>query len=270
MEGIRALEGSRPVTSPNLAVCWASVAEAHRGLGDFRRALEAAANARREAEASNEPDGLLVAHALYTSAAIKHQSGRHREAREEWEKALAIRVSQLGRTHELVGATLSGIASTLLAEGRAAEAEPVALEAVQILDKGPKSLLIAALNNHAASLRAQHKLAEAEPVYRRAVEISESSFGREHPDHAKILANFAAYLFEANRPHAAAQLYEQSASILLASLGPAHPVTAEVHRSLAEVYRSMRWTARAKRLESSWREPGFTLVPGSLPVPQSR
>ncbi len=79
---------------------------------------------------------------------------------------------------------------TLSQQGRYAEAEPYAKEALRLGTEefGPNDPSTATfLNNLAELYRAQGRYAEAEPLYQRALAIWEKALGPEHPDVAGSL-----------------------------------------------------------------------------------
>ena len=85
----------------------------------------------------------------------------------------------------------------LYEQGRYAEAEPFAAEALRL---GEKELgsdhphTGAFLNNLASLYQAQGRYADAEPLQDRALAIFEKTFEPEHPDVATILENYAGLL----------------------------------------------------------------------------
>ena len=84
---------------------------------------------------------------------------------------------------------------TLYQQGRYAEAEPYAREAVRLRTQefGPNDPTTAAsINNLAVIYQAQGRYAEAEPLYQRSLAIKEKILGSEHPDVARGLNNLAA------------------------------------------------------------------------------
>ncbi len=87
--------------------------------------------------------------------------------------------------------------NTLYQQGRYAEADPYAKEALRL---GTEELgrndpaIVALLDNLADLHRAQGRYAEAEPLYKRSLEIKEKALGPEHPDVAASMEIYSTLL----------------------------------------------------------------------------
>ncbi len=82
-------------------------------------------------------------------------------------RTLAIDVQSFGKDHPNVARGLNNLATLLQATNRLAEAEPLMLRVVEIMEKsyGPNHPNVAtALNNLALLLKVTSRLAEAEPM----------------------------------------------------------------------------------------------------------
>ncbi len=119
-----------------------------------------------------------------------------------------------GQSSELMEAYDSFI--TLYQQGRYAEAEPYAKEALRLGTEefgsnDPSTATF--LNNLAELYRAQSRYAEAEPLYQRSLAIWEKALGPEHPDVAQSLENYASLLRETKREDKAEEMETRAKAI---------------------------------------------------------
>ena len=139
----------------------------------------------------------------------------------------------------------------LYAEGKYAEAIPLALRAVTITEKklGANHPDVAiGLNNLAELYRTQGHTGEAEVLYKRALSISEKALGPNHLNVASSLSNLA-LLYDAQGRYAEAEpLAKRSLSITEEALGPVHPTVANNLNNLAYVYHLQARFAEAEPL----------------------
>ena len=126
----------------------------------------------------------------------------------------------------------------LLHEGKYAEAEPLALQALKVSLKknGPDHPDTATSLNNLANLyytQAKHDLAE--PLYERALAIYEKALGPDHPDTATSLNNLALLYYTQAKHDLAEPLYERALAICEKALGPDHPNTIQFRENLAQM-----------------------------------
>ena len=76
------------------------------------------------------------------------------------------------------------------------------------------SLVARILDNLAAIYFEQQEFAKAEPLYRRAVAIQEETLGRDHPDLAASLSDYAILLKKTHRKKQGAQMETLARNIL--------------------------------------------------------
>ncbi len=130
--------------------------------------------------------------------------------------------------------------TALFGQGRYAEAEPFAVEALRLGEKkfGPADPTTATfLNNLATLYQAQGSYAEAVPLFGRSLAIDEKALGPEHPEFATSLDNLA-NLYRAQGRYAEAEpLYNRSLAIWEKALGPHHPniATSQIRQAGIEV-----------------------------------
>ena len=134
--------------------------------------------------------------------------------------------------------TLDGQVVRLFQEGKYAEAEPLALQAIEVSLKknGPDHPDTAtSLNNLAELYSTQGKYDLAEPLYKRALAIREKALGPDHPDTATDLNNLAELYRTQAKYDLAEPLYERALAIREKVLGPDHPNTIKSRESLAQM-----------------------------------
>jgi len=128
----------------------------------------------------------------------------------------------------------------LYAQGKYAEAIPIAEQALAIIEKSrgrdhPDTA--ASLNNLAALYQAEGAYEKAEPLYQRALAILEKALGPNDPNTASCLNNLAMLYHSKGDYPKAEPLYQRALAINEKALGPNHPGTATSVNNLAELYR---------------------------------
>ena len=150
---------------------------------------------------------------------------------------LATSLSYLGLLYEL--------------QGRYAEAEPILLQALDILQRqlGDDHPNVAtSLSNLAGLYELQGRHAEAEPLLLQALDISQRQLGDDHPNVAQSLNNLA-HLYQSQGRYAEAEpLYIQALDIWQRQLGDDHPDVAQNLNNLALLYQSQGRYAEAEPL----------------------
>ena len=104
----------------------------------------------------------------------------------------------LGGRGVTLGETLDEQVVRLLDEGKYAEAEPLALQAlaVSLKKNGPDHASTAtSVNNLGGLYITQGKYDLAEPLFKRALAIREKALGPDHPDTAMSLGNLASLYY---------------------------------------------------------------------------
>ena len=126
----------------------------------------------------------------------------------------------------------------LFQEGKYAEAEPLALQALEVSLKnnGPDHPRTATgLNNLASVYQTQGKYDLAEPLYKRALAIREKGLGPDHPRTAPGLNNLALLYETQDKYDLAEPLYNRAIAILDRALGESHPNTISLRKNLARM-----------------------------------
>jgi len=105
---------------------------------------------------------------------------------------------------------------SLYTEGKLAEAEPLFVQSLGIVEKelGPNDLAVAFLSNDLGMLYTSvGRLSEAEPAFQRALAITEKKLGPNHPTVAILLTNYAGMLRRAHRTAQADQMEARAKKI---------------------------------------------------------
>ncbi len=122
--------------------------------------------------------------------------------------------------------------------GRDAEAEPLYMRALAIMEKavGVDSVEIAPeLNNLAALYQRQLRYAEAEPLFKRALALSEKQLPANHPDIGRALNNLAT-CYEKQDRHAESEALTRRALTLYEKVaGPESPAVATLLNNLGQI-----------------------------------
>jgi tetratricopeptide (TPR) repeat protein len=154
------------------------------------------------------------------------------QARQLFERALAIFQAQLGPDHPDVARSLNNLGNALRVHGELAAARTHYERALVIFESrlGPDHPDVArALNNLGAVLGGLGELPAARDAHQRAQVIFESRFGPDHPDTAKNLDNLGLVLRRLDELGAAHDTHQRALAIRKARLGVDHP---DVARSL--------------------------------------
>ncbi len=169
----------------------ADVGEPDAALASAQRAL---AIAKGASLGDDDPETNVAV--VHVSMALQ-ASGRHKEAIDLLQEALATRKKLLGDRHWQTIATADNLARALANDGQAAEAES---------------------------------------MYRRWLAIAESALDAQNPELATIKANLGNLLFNEGRIDEATALLADAYARRVSRLGPAHPQTLTTARNLAVMY----------------------------------
>ncbi len=176
---------------------------------------------------------------------------RYAEAEPLYQRALSIRVQQLGPHHPDTAQSLNNLALLYQAQGKYEQAEPLYQRALAIREQqlGPQHPATAqSLNNLAALYQDQGKYEQAEPLYQRALAIREQQLGPQHPSTATSLNNLAGLYQDQGKYSQAEPLYQRALAIREQQLGPQHPSTATSLNNLAGLYQAQGKDEQAEPL----------------------
>ncbi len=201
-----------------------------RGLS-FRRAAEAAV-----AQAGNRPaDRAALATAV---GLVLDFQGKHAEAREQHERAIALQEEIYGPNHSRVALSLGNLANSLAEQGMYADARQryeraLAIQEATLGEHHPE--LAFTLNNLGNVVGYQGDNAAAIPYFERALAIWRPALAPNHPLVATCLNNLGTAYSELGRVDEARMYLQQSLDMLVAKFGSDHPAVAAVTGNLGEL-----------------------------------
>ncbi len=164
--------------------------------------------------------------------------GRYERASALLERALEVRLENLGEDHVLVAESLHNLAFLDQHTGETERAEERLRESLRIrakssgLDAGG---IAESINTLAITAYDRGLYAEAQALFSRVVDMRTRSLGEEHPDVVLARNNLATVLLEQGDYGAAEEVYRRSLEIRLASVGPMHKNVANSRNQLATV-----------------------------------
>jgi tetratricopeptide (TPR) repeat protein len=177
-------------------------------------------------------DPETTADLLTTAGVYLWWRAEHSEARQLFERALAILEARFGPDHPSVAATLNNLGNVLRGLGELRAARTHYQRALTTFEArlGPHHPDVArSLNNLAATLGALGELPAARDGHQRAQAILETQLGPDHPDTASNLDNLGLMLRRLGKLPAARDAHQRALAIREAQLGAEHP---DVTRSL--------------------------------------
>lgn len=184
-------------------------------------------------------------HPLYASSL--EALGRNARQRSDWAEAVnlyrqarSLRGEVQGKEHPAYAHSQLGLGEAERLRGNLDAAEPLLVEACDILRRA-KSLSVADAWQQLAELyHDRGDLARAEPLYRQAAERYRTVLGEEHPNHGVALNSLGQLYAEMGDLQQAEKLLQRALAIAEKSLGPAHHTCAVVLNGLA----ALRWRSR--------------------------
>jgi CHAT domain-containing protein/Flp pilus assembly protein TadD len=179
---------------------------------------------------------LLEAERLDREIVTLHGAGRHPEALQRTQRALAIRQEILGPRHPATTHSLINLASQLDALGDYATAryaydQALAIRRKVLGDRHPDTART--LNNLAHLLTMQGDYAAARPLHEQALIIRKEALGEQHPEYAQSVNNLGHLLTMQGDYAAALPLLEQALAIIRGARGEQHPDYATALNNLA-------------------------------------
>jgi tetratricopeptide (TPR) repeat protein len=165
-------------------------------------------------ETAKEPDTIMLGKTLNDLATLYLYQKNLKGAEDAYRKAITH--AEKSDDLEFKTLSLSNLAVALLAQGKAAEAEPLAKQAVTLRESNSGAnhpglaLVLNTLGNCQAS---QGKLADSEPVLKRAIEIQRTSFPATHPHLLVFLKDYSRILKAQKKTTQAEQVDQEIATI---------------------------------------------------------
>ncbi len=172
--------------------------------------------------------------AWHTLAEAHHRAGQHAQAREAWERCLALRRASLEADHPEIAAALDGLGLTERRLGRprqAAAAHRAALETHRSRLGPAHPAVAASLHGLAQALHRQGDFQGARSRLREALEVSLRAQGPDHPDVWVTRFELGRMDVDCGDTDGFAAM-EAARAHLRATLGPAHPTVQAMDRWL--------------------------------------
>jgi serine/threonine-protein kinase len=196
-------------------------------------------------------DDLLRANAFNSQGLILTVQGRYEEARQAYERALALREKVLGPDHPMVTPSLNNIGNVLEEMGRYEEARRMHERVLAIREKvlGPQHPdMASALGNLGNVLTSLGRYEEALQRHERALAVREQALGAEHPLIANTLNNLGDTLRALGRYEESRRMHERALALQEKALSADHPRTAGTLFSLGSVLEELGRYEQARRL----------------------
>lgn len=155
------------------------------------------------------------------------------------------------RVARRLGCALVQFGEVLSQKGRYREAEPILLEAIDVLEHGfdrDHPEVATALNNLAVCYKYLARFPEAGALYQRALTILEGALGPNHPEVASIYHNLGGLEHAAGNWARGEPFARKSVRIRRRALGPSHPDVAADLTALAALLDRQKKYAEAERL----------------------
>ncbi|MCA9655383.1 MAG: serine/threonine protein kinase [Myxococcales bacterium] len=209
----------------------------------------------RHAEAAferSDPENALRGRYHAALGSLHFQRFELDQARDNYEKAIAIERAALGEDHERVASLLAYLGAVQEQAGQSEDAVASFERAIEIHRRalGPDHPELAAqYNNYAVVLVGRGDLAGAQAQLEQALEIYRKSMG-EHPGTALFLDNLGGLLMVRGEYERGRQLIEEGLAMRQKTLGPDHPQVANSLSNLGNAYeRAGDWGAAKRSYE---------------------
>ncbi len=201
-----------------------AMGQAYNGLGEYPKARSLLQKAVADAESSGGGEGLIKARVAL--GFNYYMDGEYVPASAVYREALSEAETLYGNKHELVAASIRGLADSIFELDQPAEAERLYQRALSIE-------LELHGERHADTARTLHDLGillyyqglypEAERLYRRSLAIYRALYGENHPSVAQGLNDLAVLLYDSGEFEAAIQTYKEAVPIYHKVYGEQHP-----------------------------------------------
>ncbi|XP_068687776.1 uncharacterized protein [Montipora foliosa] len=188
--------------------------------------------------------------AVYDELGNVHYSmGEFQEAKEYYERALAIRIEKLGSQHIDVTSSYNNIATVLHNQGDLQQAKEYLERALAIRIEKLESRHInvaSSYNNIATVLRDQGDLQQAKEYLDRSLAIRIEKLGSQHIDVATSYNNIATLLYDEGDLQQAKEYLERALAIRIEKLGSQHIDVASSYNNIAIVLHAQGDLKQAK------------------------
>ena len=221
--GVNEIRGSladEPAVRGNLM---RAMGQAYNGLGLYPRANAILLQAVADAEKGGDKEALIKARIAL--GFNQYMNGDYEKASASYRQSLSEAEALHGEPHDLVAASMRGLADSIFELDQAAKAERLYRQALAI-ERGLHG------EQHADTARTLHDLGillyyqarydEAEKLYRQSLSTYRSLYGEQHAAVAQGLNDLAVLLYDTGRFEAAIQSYEEAVSIYRKVYGAQH------------------------------------------------
>jgi tetratricopeptide (TPR) repeat protein len=181
-----------------------------------------------------DPD---VAQAIANRGSIAYVKHRYREARADYEEAVAIQQRASSEPSKEMAILLNNLAFAFLRTGEIDRGLAYSRRSIAMLESTTGSsdpLLISTLANTANLFLIAHRPFDAEPLFDRALAMARSTLGEEHPVTAGVMSAYATLLKGNHRKQEGAVLESRAREIRLRLLHSAARETVDV-RELSRI-----------------------------------
>ncbi|HEV8449489.1 MAG TPA: serine/threonine-protein kinase [Gemmatimonadaceae bacterium] len=230
------------------------MSESYQNLGLYPPAEQLAERAVATLRARHAPADSAFAAALIAHGMALHYIDRTRDARVEYDSALAIRRRLGDTTSAVVAQTLALEGSTFQDDGADSTARRLYSRAIGLRrasgggEVTTDTVLAFTLNNLGVLLRRKGDLNGADTAYREALAIREATLGPDHFETLRTLNNLALVSGARGNLAVAESLLIVAADGWKRVVGADHPATAFALNNLGSVYMRMNQPAKALRL----------------------
>ena len=210
-----------PVVRSNLM---RAMGQAYNGLGQYPKARSLLHKAVADAESGGGGEALIKARIAL--GFNQYMDGEYEPASSVYRQALHEAEALYGNKHDLVAASLRGVADSIFELDQPGEAERLYRRALAIeleLHGERHADTARTLHDLGILLYYQRNYAEAERLYRRSLATYRSLYGEDHPSVAQGLIDLAVLQYDTGNFGAAIQTYQVAVPISQKVYGEEHP-----------------------------------------------
>ncbi len=196
-------------------------------------------------------DDRIRAIALNSFGGVLSEMGRYEEARQAYERVLALREKVVGPEHLDIATSLNNLGLTLYYLGKYEPALEMQERALAVRQKllGPEHPHVAnSLTNLGLVLWKMGRLEEAREAHARTLALREKVLGPEHLEVAGALNNLALVLGELGRYEEALATHQRALALWEKTLGPEHADVALSLNNLGDTYEALGRYEEARRM----------------------
>ena len=227
-------------TTLEMGLCLARMAEnaAHQSESEDEEEMDSIVALFRKSLGLLEPlNRLESARVLSALASLHEDLEEYEEAKELYQKLLALRRDKLGEKHPSVATTMVKLVEVMQDLGENQEALPIAEEAVSILEHrmGSHPQLASALHEVAVIYSTLDQYDRALDAAEHAVQIRQDYYGDNDTELANMLSTKALALEVSGRLRAALNTHEDALQILIENCGETNPLVAKTLSDMAVI-----------------------------------